>query len=139
MFGRQVARIGFFQHHHPVIIAQLPRELTMPHIDRVDPFCAAGQQHIGEAPRGCADIYSHRAGYIDPELLQRVVKLQPAPADPGMILSAQLQWGVRSDIVTSLVDPLLAGKHQPGQDQRLRAGARIRQAAFHQRHVCACF
>ena len=72
------------------------------------------------------------------KFVERVNELQPAPADPGMVLPAQLQRRILGNAVAGLVDPLLARKHQPGQDQRLGARTRVRQPAFHQRKVCAC-
>ncbi len=68
-------------------------------------------------------------------MIERLGKLQPAARDIGMRLAAHVERRVFRDRMARLVEPALAREHQPGHDQALRGGARLRQAALDQRHV----
>ena len=54
-----------------------------------------------------------------------------------MVLATHFELGVIRDGGTRLVDAPLAREHLAGQDQRLRAGARLSQSAIDQKLVRA--
>ena len=83
----QMAGIQTLAQNNARILAQLPGELAAADIDRIDLGGAAGEQDIGEAAGGGADIEADPARGIDPEMIERMGELQPAARDPGMILA----------------------------------------------------
>src|SRR6185369_10827851 len=54
---------------------------------------------------------------------------------PRMLGAAHFERLVSADIEAGFVETLLAGKDEAGQDQRLRLGAALDQAALDERHV----
>jgi hypothetical protein len=52
---------------------------------------ALGQQHIGKAAGGGADVHRGGARGVQREGVDGMGQLDPAPADPGMIAPAHLQ------------------------------------------------
>ena len=64
-----LARVHPFHHHDARILAQLPVELALPDVDRVDPDGAALQQAVGEAAGGRADVERHATGDVEAQLI----------------------------------------------------------------------
>jgi hypothetical protein len=107
--------------------------LSAAHVESVDPACAALQQDIREAARGCAYVETDTAGRVDLEGIERGSQLVATAADEWLRFG-YFDRGVGSKqvaglaIVTSgvtLPHSDLAGKHE-----RLGAAARVDQATF---------
>ena len=81
MFRSQGSRVGFFHHHHARIVAQFPRKLTLPDIDRKNLVHAMLQQAIREAARGCPEIDGRDARHIYFEMNQGVFQFVPTATD----------------------------------------------------------
>src|SRR3546814_13126741 len=64
------------------------------------------------------------------KVLDRVSQLQPAAADPGMILAAHLERLVVGDGFAGLGKLALPRENLAGHDERLGLGAALRQAAL---------
>ena len=56
MVARQVAGVGFLVDHDAWVGAELPGKLAVADIDRMDLGGAVGEQDIGEASGGGADV-----------------------------------------------------------------------------------
>ena len=84
----QFADIGPFDHPHPVIGSQRPRELSVSHIHRDHLGRTAIQQHLGESTGGRTGIQTAPAGNIDAEVLERADQLVRAAGDPGAFSGA---------------------------------------------------
>ena len=78
-----------------------------------------------------------RAGRDQAEMSQRMLELDAAAGNPGMVLAAHLQRRVGGERLAGLVDPPFAGEHLAGEDQRLRAGAALGQAALDEQLIGA--
>jgi len=66
---------------------------------------------------------------------QPMRQLHAAAGHPRVVLAAHLQRLIGGNRLPRLVDPPLAGEHQPGHDQCLRARPRLGQAAIDQQLV----
>ena len=132
---REVARVGPLQHPHARIAPEARRELAVADIDRVHPARPARQQHIGEAAGGGADIQRRAPARIDPEVRERVVEFLAAPRDPGMVRAAHREREIVRDLEAGLVEAAFAREHPAGQQQRLRPGPGLGQAARHEQGV----
>jgi hypothetical protein len=75
-------------HGHARVVAQLPGQLAVADIHRVDLRGALGQQHVGEAAGGGAEVHADAALRRQAEMLQPVRQLHAAAGDPGMVLAA---------------------------------------------------
>ncbi len=56
LVARQVAGVGFFVDHDAGVGAELPGELAVADVDGMDFRGAVGEQDVGEASGGCADV-----------------------------------------------------------------------------------
>jgi hypothetical protein len=72
-------------------------------------------------------------------MLERVRKLDPAPRHPGMLLAPHLQRSIVRERLPRLFDLALAREDKPGQDQGLRLGAALDQAAVDEHLIGAGF
>jgi hypothetical protein len=70
-------------------------------------------------------------------MVQRMGELDASSRNPGMLGATQLQRLVNCDTGSGLVEALVARENEAGQDQRLRLGAALDQAALDQGHVQA--
>ncbi len=134
-----MARVGPLKHDHARILTQPPGQLAVADIDRVDLCRPAVEKDIGEAAGGCPDVQADTTGRVDFESVQPFHQLESAARDPGVILAAHLERLVGPHGLTRLVDPDLAGEHDAGHDQRLRAAPAFRQAAIDQGLIGALF
>ena len=124
----QVADVGSLDGDHARVLAQRPRQLAVTHIHCIHAHRPALEQTIGETPRRSPDVGADPAGRIHAERIQRGGQLQPAPADVGQAgLDAQL--GILGHELPRLVQHLIALPYLAGQDQTLRLGAALGQAA----------
>ena len=96
---------------HARILAQFPCKLVRPDIDCIDPCCAAREQNIGETTGRTSNIQGNTALDFKPEVVEAMVKLDPAARDPGMILAADLERCVVSEHVARLEELPFAAEH----------------------------
>ena len=68
-------------------------------------------------------------------MIQRLGQLEPTARYIGMGLAADFERDVGSDSLPRLLQAAFAGKDQPGHDEPLCGGTRLRQAALDQRHI----
>ena len=94
---RQMARVQPFVDDDARILPQLPGELAVADIDRIDPRGAARQQHVGEAAGRGADIEGDLSVDRDREMIERVSQLDAAPRDPRMIASLERERRIRGE------------------------------------------
>ena len=111
----------------------------MSHIDGIDFGRALGEQHIGEPARRCADIEGHHAGYINREMIERMRQLDATTRYPRMVLGFDLDLLIVGKRRARLVELAVAAPYLAGKNQRLRLGARFRQAAFDKNNVESLF
>ena len=133
--GVQAAGIGLFHHRDPGIGAQFPGQLAMADIDRIDPGRPPGQQDIGKAAGGGADIDGGQAGRIDGEFGQALFELQPPARDPGVRLALHFQRQILGDLVAGLVEAPGAGEDLAGHDDGLGLGPAFGQAPVDQQLI----
>ena len=57
----QVAGIGFFHHHHPRVVSELPVQDPLPNIHGVYPGSAMLQEAIGETAGGCPQVGANKS------------------------------------------------------------------------------
>ena len=105
---------------HALVVAELPVQLTLPHVDRVDARRAALQDAVGEAAGGRADVEHDHPRHVDAEVVERTLELLAAAgheARPGFD---------RDDRVLrhrgrGAVGAVAGDAHRAGEDQRLGA------------------
>ncbi len=119
-------------YHNARIAAQSPGQLAMPDIHGAH-FCrTSGEQNIGEATSGGADIDADFPQWREGKISQRMIEFQPAARNPWVILASDIQRRILREHVAGLGDAAIGGKNLAGEDQRLRAGTRLNQAAVEQ-------
>ncbi len=64
MFTGQVTNITPFQYHYPGILAKLPRQLAVAHINGVNLLCSSAKKAIGETTRGGAHVHGHQSDHL---------------------------------------------------------------------------
>ena len=133
--AREMARVGPLQHRDPFIAPKAVRKLPVADIDRVHTRRPARQQHVGEAAGGRPDVQRCQATRIDAEVRERMVEFLPAARDPGMRRAPHVKREIMRDLEAGLVEAALAGEHPAGQQQRLRLGPGLGQAAGHEQGV----
>ena len=90
---------------------------------------------MGEAAGGRADIERNETLRVDPEVRERVVELHTAARDPGVVRAAHRERNVAIDLHARLVEAPFAGEHPARQQQRLRLGSGLGEAARHEQGV----
>ena len=133
--GRQVTRVRPFEDDHSRIAAQPPVELAVADVERDDARGAVPQQDVGEAPGRGADVERRAACDGDAEGVERMVQLEPAAADVGMIGDEERDGGVDADRRARLGCRLAVDAHLAGEDERARAFARRRQSPLDEQRV----
>src|SRR3546814_8826173 len=102
----QDARARLFVYDDALVLPQLPRELVGARIDGVNARRAAAQQHVGEAAGRRADIDRDRARHVPAEMgrqmIQGMVKLDPAARHPWMVAALDAQLGIVADLLSRL-------------------------------------
>ena len=86
LLRRQQPGIRLLPHDHPWIAPQLPGQLAVAYVDRIDAGRAMGEQDVGEAARRRADIGADAVRDREAEMRKAVRQLQAAARYPGMIL-----------------------------------------------------
>ena len=139
LLPRQVPRVGTLQTHHAPVAAQLPVQLSVAHIHRVDLRCAVLQHAVREASGGRADIGADLALQRNGKRLHGLFQLQSAPAHIPQRVTTHLHAGVLRHRRTGLVRPLAVHKHQPRHNGSLCLLAALTESALCQEHVQSRF
>jgi hypothetical protein len=131
----EAARILPLQHVHARIVAQPPVELAVADVDGKDTPGAAPQQHVGKAAGRGADVERAHAGRIEAKMVEGVGELDAATRDVRLLVLAQREREVGSDLLTRLVETAFARKDPAGENQRLGSGAAQGQPALDQQLI----
>ena len=91
---------------------------------------AALEQDVAEAARRGADVEAVPPGGIDPEGSERVRELDATPRDVRVARGDRELRGI-----LHLLPGLRVPRHPPGEHERLRLGAALREPALDQQHV----
>ena len=135
-------RVHALVHDDAGILAEAPVQLTLSHVDRVDPERPALQQDIGEAPGRGADIDRDLPRDVKPQHVERARELVAATRDvPRAFLDGELRilgHGRSRPIDAAAIDTDHAGK-----DEGLGALAARSELTLHQKLVeayafCQC-
>ena len=100
---------------------------------------AEGKQHVSEAARRTADIHGRHACWIEPEMRDCVRQLDPPARNPRMITPAHLELRIGGQGLPGLGQLGLERIDMARKDQRLRAGAALREPALDQQLIKAHF
>ncbi len=128
--GGEDTRAGLLEYGDAGVLTQLPRQLVGPRIDREHARRAPTEEDIGEPAGRTADVHRGGAHGIEPEVIERMGKLDPAARNPRVVAPADFDRGTGGEQLAGLGDLALARKDQPGQDQSLGAGAAFGQPAL---------
>ena len=130
-----MAGVGALHHGDPLVLTQLPVQLTVAHVDGIDVAGPMAQQHVGKAPGGGSDIHGHHAGDVCSKNLDGPLDLMPAPAGQGVHLAADIEVVLFLHLFGGLEHLFFGNIDLSGHDQRLGALPAGGQAALHQRHI----
>src|SRR5699024_8421813 len=97
----------------------------------------AFEQHVRKAARGRAHVQTDAAPRRYVEAFQCARELESAPAHIGADLSAHFERERRIELLRGLLQRRAVRKDKPRLNQRLRARAARRKAAFDQKKVGA--
>ena len=107
---------GLFHHRNARVLAQFPGELIGPGIDCEHMAGTFGQQNVGKAAGGAADIHRHRPRGIEQKMLDRVSQLDSPPADPRVIAASHFDGDIFVQLTARLFDLGPPRKNQTGHD-----------------------
>lgn len=119
MLGRQMTGVGAFKDNHTVVAAQLPVQLAIADIDRVDLFGATRQQDIRKSSGRRPDIKTGLPRNIDLECLQRAFQFEAATRHPRVLSTANDEFNICGNRRAWLVDPAITREDLAGPDQGL--------------------
>jgi hypothetical protein len=69
------------------------------------------------------------------KLFQGMRQFKPAPADPGMVLTAYFECDVLGHLLAGFFEFAFLGKNQPGHNQGLRPGTAFDQPPVNQKLI----
>ncbi len=100
----------------------------MADIDGIHFCCTIRQQHIGKPAGRAADIHRDGAVHLQLEMLDCVRELHAAARHPGMFLAAHRDFVIFGKFRACFIELLLTMIDEARHNQRLRLGARFREA-----------
>ena len=139
LFAGDIADVGALQVDDPSVGPQLPGELAVADVDRVDLFGAVLQHAVGEAAGRRADIHAGFPLEHDRKDPHRLFELEAAPADVPEGLPAHLERGGLLHVHARLVGLLAVDIHLPRHDDRLRLFSAREEPALHQQDIQSFF
>src|SRR5262245_50063962 len=104
----------------------------MAHIDSVNSCHSVLQKTVGKSARGCSDINRDVVGYIQPEMIQRVLQLKAAATDV-LLFGTQRKIVARFDSIAGFVGELAVYPDLSCHDSALGLLAAFAQATVNQR------
>ena len=119
------------------VLPQLPGELIGADINRINLRRPTREQDVGKSAGRATDVQRHCTRYVEPEMREAMIELDPAARNPGVILAPYFQRCIIGEHVASLGQFPLTGKHGPGHDQRLGSRPAFRKSAGDQQLVRA--
>ena len=136
----QIAGIGPFQTHHPLIAAEGPGQLTVARIHGVHFDRSVLEHTVGKAAGGGADIAAHRPVQVDAlKGFHCLFQLQTAPAHIGQGLAPHFHRRILGDLGSGLVHLLLFYIDLAAHNDGLGPLTTLRQPPLHQQHVQSFF
>ena len=105
-------------------------QLAVPDVERDHARRTPLQQHVREPARGGADVQRVPTGRVDPEGVEAVGELLPAPRD-----EARRALDLERRVLGELLARLGVARDEPGEDERLRLGTALGEAALDEEHV----
>ena len=135
----QIPGVGALQTHHPGVAAELPVQLTIPHVHGIDLGGAVLQHAVGKAAGGGADVGAGLSCQRNRKGLHGLFQLQSAAADVGQRVAAHLHRCVLRHGGTGLIHPLSVDEDKPRHNICLCLLAAVQQAALHQKHIQSYF
>src|SRR5579872_7471663 len=127
--------IRALHHDDSLVLAKLPGKLAVSDVERVHPLRAGLEKHVGEAAGRRTDVERHGAACFDLEHPQRLLQFQAASADVRQRLAQQYHRAVDRYACCRLGDDGTVDGNAAPQNDRLRSGPRLREAALHHEHV----
>src|SRR5260370_1081757 len=109
-------------------------QLAAAGIERINTPRATRDEEVGKSAGRCTDIEADAARGIEPEMIKRRRKLDPAARDEG-VRRLRAQHGIDGDLGRRLGDEGFIRHHPAGRNGSLRLGAAFEQAALHQETV----
>ena len=135
ILGADVADIRPLHIHHPRVVPELPRELPVSDVDGIDLRRAVLERAVREAARGRADVGHDPARKGNPEDLQRLFELQPAPAHIGKRVAQNTELRILLHHRPGLVNLLPVHQDEARHQRRLRLLAALDEPALYQQYV----
>ena len=133
--GFQVPDVRPLHHRDARVVADLPRELAVPHVDRHHPSGARLQQAVGEPARGRPGVEAIAVTGIDGEPIEGRPELLSPAGDVSTRRADHLHRGVVGDQRGGLRGRAPGDGHPPRSDRGLRFRATARQSPAHELDV----
>ena len=134
-----IAEIGLFHTDDAGVLPELPVQLAVAHIDRIDTGGPVLEHAVGKAAGRRPDIHADPALQVDRECLHGLLELEAAPADIAQALAAHLDPGILGKSRPGLVFLLIVHIDDPRHDQRLRLLPRGGEALLCQEDIQPLF
>lgn len=115
--GIDIAKVGALHHAHPRVLAQSPRKLAIPHVDRVHQASTALQQAVRESACRRPDVDGDTAVNRDLKPVERALQFEPASRSVFAIRPLHIDSHVRRDLQPGLVGPLTIHPHEPSHNR----------------------
>ena len=140
VLGGHIADVGALHDHDPGIVADLPVQLAVAHIDGKDLCRTLLEQAIGEAAGGAAGIGADEARGVNTEVPQCLFQLQATAADIGTGLTPHLDdSGICIEGHTGLIGLLSVDIDQTRHNDGLSLGTGLGVELLHEEHIQSLF
>ncbi len=117
LLARQVAHVETFQADDPLVRAQLPGQLPLPHVDGVDAGGPSLQHAVREPAGRGADVHADATPHGKRPQVERFLEFQAATPHVGQALLPYLDAGTWVHLVSRLVAQPAVHRHIPGHDR----------------------
>ena len=129
--------VGFFKNNDARMVSQLPIQLAVAHIHRVDSRGAMLQQAIGKSAGGRADVKGDFAIDVDFKFLKRFCQLDSATASIGRGSGPKSYRRAGINETSDFRNRMIIDQHLTGQDPRPSRFAARYQTSRYQQFVYA--
>lgn len=133
-----MANIDPVHNHDPRVKAQFPRELSIAHVDGIDPRRTALEQTVGKPSGRGAHVRANEVSRVYLECVESAFQFQAAAAHV-LERSANDYLGILRHRSTHLADDLTIDLHVAGENEGLGPRSRLGQLSLNQQRIQPLF
>ena len=125
----QITYVSALHVYYALIVAQLPRQLTVAYVNRIHLRSTVLQRAVGKTTGRSTDIGNNLAIYADGENLQSLLQLQTAAAYIGQLIAQQTDSNLRCYRCTRFIYFLFIDQYLSCHNRSLSLGTAFKHTA----------